>query len=584
MQRKKQRTVIGLILEEMEADFSRELIRSIVNALPANKDIRLIVLAGKYINRFGRDKHHEYKLVYNSVFRLGEICDIDGLIIHLGSMSDERMSAIKSLYSGNFESVPKVFIAMNSNEFTTVNYDNESGINEAVNCLVNANGLTKFCMLGGRDDNIDARARKEIFIQCLKEYGIPFSRWNYEKTDMSEDCVEAAARLLDNNIGVQAVFCVNDAVAKGLYEAMRLRGLTPGKDILVFGFDNTRMAGEMIPTLSSVGADTSSLGQKALEVLLSKLSGTEASSSLVSTRLYGRESFNYEMYDYMPIELQKADESFIYRIFDDCFYRYRNQAADREAVNLKRLFYEIMSDIFTATKKRYMSFETFNKLSRLIEIFFEKGAMDYTDASKMIKCIRRLQTALNAEQRSPAVKMIIDKLFAKMREEAVVALAEKKSREREIVLNSRKMMQEFMTANMEIAASNKPKEYALLHSIKSLGMKNAALYLYRTPFDFDVNKRAPFPDDIRLMCVMRSGELYLIPPERQDCSITDIFTRDEISAKCSGYAAFTIFYNDKVYGILLSELSGDVCESGEYLALQLGRAVFLNELLDNERK
>lgn len=584
MQRKRKRTVIGLILEEMEAEFSQDLIRSIQNAVPANKDIRLIVLAGKYINRFGHDKHHEYKLVYNSIFRLGEICEIDGLIIHLGSMSDERMDAIKSLYSGNFESVPKVFIAMNSKEFTTVNYDNESGINEAVNCLVNVNGLTKFCMLGGRDDNADARARKEIFMQCLKDYGISFSRWNYEKTNMSDDCVEAALRLLDNNIGVQAVFCVNDAVAKGLYEAMRLRGLTPGKDILVFGFDNTHMAGEMIPTLSSVGADTSSLGQKALEVLLSKLSGSPASSVLVSTRLYGRESFDYEMYDFTPMEFQKADETFLYRIFDECFYRYRSEVTDRQAVDLKRLFFEIMSGIFSAAKKRYMSFEDFNRLSRLIEIFFAEGAMEYTDASKMIKSIRRLQIAFNTSQYSPAVKMIINKLFAKMREEAVAALSEKKSRERVSILKSRRMMQEFMISNMEISALHKPKEYALLQSIRNLGMRNAALYLYRTPFSFDVNKHAPFPDDIRLMCVMRSGELYIIPPERQDCSITDIFIRDELSFKCKGYAAFTIFFNDKVYGILLCELSGDVYESGEYLALQLGRAVFLNELLDNEHK
>ena len=575
MDRKRKKKVIGLLIEELESEFSKDLIQSIVSAIPSSRDIQLVVFAGKYINNSSYDKTRTYKTVYNSVYKLGGMCGIDGIIMHFGSMGDEQIRGMIMQYADNYINVPKVFIALNSSEHTTVNYDNERGIREAVNCLVNVNGLTRFCMLGGRDDNIDARARKDIFIRCLKENDISFSRWNYEKTDMSENCITEAARLLDNNIGVQAIFCVNDSVARGLYEAMKARDLVPGKDVYVFGFDNTHMAGEMTPTLSSIGADKCSLGKMALEVMLAKLNGTDIGSALVPTRLYGRQSFYYEMYDYTAVDLQNADEAFIYRLFDDCFYRYRNETMDRESVNLKRLFYEFMSRMFKAMKKRYTSYEDYSETAVLIEKFFEKGAMEYTDAAKLITSIDRVQFSMNNCQRSPASRIMTNRLFALMRDKAMCALAEKKSMERESILEKRSMTQDFMIAGMTAKGTKSEKEEQIFRNITKLGIRNAAVYMYDSPVQYSFHKVEGFPENIKLRCVVRSGEMYLIPKERQFCRINDIFVRDELSSRCKGYAPFIIFYDDKIYGIILCELTSDIYDRGEYIALQLGRTIYI---------
>ena len=576
MSRKRKKKVIGLLIEELESEFSKDLIQSIVSAIPSSRDIQLVVFAGKYINNSSYDKMRAYKTVYNSVYKLGGMCGIDGIIMHFGSMGDEQVRDMIMQYADHYINVPKVFIALNSSDHTTVNYDNERGIREAVNCLVNVNGLTRFCMLGGRDDNVDARARKDIFIQCLKENNISFSRWNYEKTDMSENCITEASRLLDNNIGVQAIFCVNDSVARGLYEAMKARDLVPGKDVYVFGFDNTHMAGEVTPTLSSIGADKCSLGQMALEVMLAKLNGTDIGSALVPTRLYGRQSFYYEMYDYTAADIQNADEAFIYRIFDECFYRYRNEVIDRESVNLKRLFYEFMSRIFKVIKKRYTSFEDFTETSMLIEKFFEKGAMEYTDAAKLITSIERVQIGMNNNyQRSPASRIITNRLFALMRDKAMCSLAEKKSIERENVLEKRRMMQDFMIASMNAKGTKSEREEYIFRNITKLGIKNAAVYMYDSPVQYGFHRSADFPENIKLRCVVRSGEMYLIPKERQFCRINDIFVREELPSRCSGYAPFIIFYDDKIYGIILCELTSDIYDRGEYIALQLGRTIYI---------
>lgn len=576
--RRDNKRIIGLVLEELFTDFSKELIQSVTNMIPSNKDIQLIVFAGKYLEATQDDTAYNYKQVYNSIFKLGEVCDVDGLIIHLGSLPDEELTRLNQVYGEKFCEIPKVFIASTHEELVTVNYDNETGIREAVNYLVNVNGLSRLCMLGGRDDNIDACARHEIFERCLRENGIVLTPEQYEPTDMSDECLPAACALLDRNPHAQAIFCVNDSVAKALYAAMEERNLVPGKDMLVFGFDNTQMSGEMIPSLSSIGSDRCTLGQCALELLLKILAGEQVTSALVPTRLYGRESFQYEMYDYTLLEMRKADASFIYRMFDDCFYRYRNVYIDREMVNLRRLFYEFMSRMFIAIKRRFMSTSEFNEMSLMIEKFFEKGAMDYTDASKLVRSIERIQGNLNFQLRTPAANVMMNRLFSKMKDCVIIALAEKRSHENTIHTNSRRMLHDFMISSSVPLCEADPDASQIFRNFDKLGLQNAAMFVYDKPLRYQSGSELRFPEQIQLRCSMRSGELYLLPKERRSGKLSTMFYRSEISPKCKGYAAFPVFFNEYLYGILLCELTPDIYHEGEFIATHLARALHINTL------
>ena len=264
---RKNEKVICMILEDISSDFSKELVKNVANAISENKQVRLVVLPVKYDYGMEDKCLHRYREMYNNIFRFSDMCSIDGLIIHLGSVNerDKQKLSIIDTFLDRLKDIPKVLVASDLKDAVTVNYNNESGIREAIEFLANIEGLTKICMLGGREDNKDARARKEIFIKCLKDYKLGYTEDQFENTDMSEESTEAAERLLDRNPGVQAIFCVNDAVAKGLYPALKARGMVIGSDVMVFGFDNTRMSSDLAPPLSSIGSDSSSLGSKALE-------------------------------------------------------------------------------------------------------------------------------------------------------------------------------------------------------------------------------------------------------------------------------------------------------------------------------
>ncbi len=573
----KHETVIGMVLEDIYTDFSKELIQSVLNAIPQNKNIRLVVLAGKYDHGDGEYTDHVYKTVYNTIFKLSEMCDLDGLIIHLGSIGSQRGEKKVERQLERYKSIPKIFIACSAPDLTTVNYDNETGIREAVDALVNVNGLTRLCMLGGRDDNTDAQLRKEIFARCLKENGIEFTEQNYVSSSMSVNTEAEAAELLDKNPNTQAIFCVNDAAAKGLYNVMEQRGLVPGRDILVFGFDNTKMAGEMIPSLSSVGLADCTLGQKALELLCAKLAGEDVKSALVPTRLYGRESFPHEMYDYNELDLLKCDRQFIYRMFDDCFYRYKSETRSREDVDLKRLFYEIMSRLLTAVNRRYMSIEDYEKICGMVDRFFEKGAMHYTDAVKLLKSTDRLQAGITNSQRSVSAGYMVDRIFLRIKDRTVIALSEQNIQDNEGFISSRENIQQFLINGTAYGGAKQDTIESIIRNIDKLGIRNAAFYMFDEAVVYNSANPYMFPENINLRCVIKSGELYVVPKQRQKSTISSIFTRSELPVRCSGFVVLPVFYRDLIYGVFLCELTNDIYNRGEYLAVQLGRTVYLND-------
>jgi len=69
-----------------------------------------------------------------------------------------------------------------------------------------------------------------------------------------------------------ACLCYNDVVAIGAIHKMRYRGLVPGRDVAVVGFDDIDEAQQMVPPLTSVAADPVGLGERAAAVLLRQIS------------------------------------------------------------------------------------------------------------------------------------------------------------------------------------------------------------------------------------------------------------------------------------------------------------------------
>lgn len=566
---------IGLLLEESFTDYPKDVTHSVVHSVMNRKDIRLVMITGRQDDSTdSADSSHLYKRMYNSIYRINSLCHFDGLLVAIPNLPgrEELFRRGKSL----FENIPRVFITLDDTNEITVNYDNRMGVVEALDYLVRIKGYTRICMLGGRDDNQDAMARKEAVRDYLAEAGLVFNEDMYEKTDMNVNTRAAAARLLERNPDAQAIFCVNDQSAEGLYDAMAAKGLIPGKDIMVFGFDNATRAGQMIPPLSSIGAAGATLGQKALEILLDMINGQEVSSVRIPTRLYGRESFEYESYEVTTRDILRVDSAFIYSFFDDCFYRYRTEIVDPGDIDLRRLFYEIVSGMMFAAKNRYIDDKQVTRIRHLIDIFFENGAMRYTDAAKFVRSTSRLQGSMDEIQGKGYSNSDNNRLFSYIREKAIQALALEKSAEGKKYYTVREMNFDFMINTVDYGVRGEEGMENVIRNLDKVGFDNAALYLFDKPTEYTGALTDKIPPEINLWCVLKEGEIFDIPPDRRKCRVSEIYTRRELPHETMGYASYPLFHGRFLLGILVTGISRKIMDSGGYLSFLLGRAIFEN--------
>ena len=569
---------IAVVAGNIANDFCRDLVESMKNSIPSDGSVNLMILPGEVlIMDEKKEARWQFDSVFNGIYNLAYQCEPDGIIFAMGSMGWMASESDLNLFFERYKDIPKVLVSSEMQEYITVNYDNETGIKEAIDYLVNVNGFTNICMLGGDSLNPDAEERKKIFIKCLENNGLPFREEFFEPTNMSTHTEVPAQRLLDNNPDVQAVFCVNDTTAKGLYSVMERRGLRPGKDILVFGFDNTRMASEMTPSLSSIGPARETLGQKALELMIDQFEGKEVSSVMVATRLYGRESFQYDVHMYSNRELMAAGEEFIYRLFDDCFYRYNSSSIKRTAVDLRRLYYEFISRILKAYKRKFMPYEEYEEIGNMIDVFFRNGAMEYTDSEKILSCVERLQNALNIIQKSIAVNSLINRLFLRMKDDCIREICKKNVDQRNSAYTDLKRMKDHLICGFNY---QNDREKALTSYFKSLDLvciRNGSLFLFDKPVVKQGREEIVYPDELYMKCFIKDGEIHMTPQDRQLRKTKLLFSAIMEMAHLECMVVFPLVYERYTYGLIFCELTEKTYNMGGFVAINMGMTLKLLE-------
>lgn len=287
----KTRKTIGVMVGGITDDFTRLLCKGLREAAK-EWDVNLVVIPGKFLDRDyteNRDIMYEYQ--YDTLFSSVRKDRLDGIIVAANCIgcytTKERLVEFMHRYDG----IPCVLVSSDLEGYVNVSYDNDRGIRQGIHYLVRKLHCTKIGMIGGSQENSDAMDRKATFESALWENGILPQEKRYVEGNLTGTAHAAYAKLLDENPDLEAVFCVNDETAAGFYEELKVRGLMPGRDISVFGYDDTEWCSQIYPTLSSVRADISKLGSKACELLCLMLQGKNVSSVKLPTDLVIRNSF-----------------------------------------------------------------------------------------------------------------------------------------------------------------------------------------------------------------------------------------------------------------------------------------------------
>lgn len=159
-------------------------------------------------------------------------------------------------------------IGAQANGFRVVPVLNADGASALADALVER-GYSDFAVLAGPSSLTTPADRTRGFLAGLAGHGIhpdPASIVNggFSRQAGYRDMIA----LLDAGMRPQCVFAVTDVMALGAMTAMRERGLTPGADIAVAGFDDIEVLQDVVPSLTTVSLPLRELGERSLEVAL----------------------------------------------------------------------------------------------------------------------------------------------------------------------------------------------------------------------------------------------------------------------------------------------------------------------------
>lgn len=160
--------------------------------------------------------------------------------------------------------------------------DEVQGGRAATELLLDA-GHSRVAFINSVEDAPATRGRLQGYRQALDARGLRFDPDLVLAVGHDQESgYEGANRLLDLEARPTGVFCYNDRVAMGLYDAFRDRGLGVPEDMAVVGFDNQEIiAGHLRPPLTSVALPHYDIGVLAVQVLLSARSAERDQRHLV---------------------------------------------------------------------------------------------------------------------------------------------------------------------------------------------------------------------------------------------------------------------------------------------------------------
>jgi LacI family transcriptional regulator len=175
-----------------------------------------------------------------------------------------------------------------------VRVDSASGAAMAVQHLIDQ-GRSRIGFINGTAGTVPAASRSRGFERALFDNRIPLDPGLVVHADFTmTGGYQAAARLLEAEPGIDALFCANDVIALGALRRLRELGRDVPGEIAVVGMDDIELGKVSTPTLTSVTLLASERGRIAAELLLERIKGgatpDEPRKVTVMPRLIVRES------------------------------------------------------------------------------------------------------------------------------------------------------------------------------------------------------------------------------------------------------------------------------------------------------
>ncbi|NKX55547.1 LacI family DNA-binding transcriptional regulator [Arthrobacter mobilis] len=251
---------IGLAVTEVSNPYFAELAMALDDAAYANG---YTVVVG-----YSRDDTERQDHLISTLLERG----VDGLILLPAALSEA--TSIDRLLAGS--RTPLVLLARHFNlAHDYVGADNRTG-GQLLGRHIQSIGARTVALVGGPEYTSARVERTEGMKSVFDSAGIrlePSTVLASETTPAGG--AKATAELLDSGILPDVIVAYSDVIAGGIYAELHARGLEPGRDIAVAGFDDIPGSAQMIPPLTTVATFPNKIGTACAEMIFSRIADPE---------------------------------------------------------------------------------------------------------------------------------------------------------------------------------------------------------------------------------------------------------------------------------------------------------------------
>lgn len=262
----KKTTTVGVIIPDISNIFFAELARGI-------EDIATMYKYNIILSNSDQNREKEIKLINTMLEK-----QVDGILFMGGNITEEHVKQFENT------SVPVVLAAAydETGKTPSVNIDYEAAAYEATTFLINAGHKHPAFIYGQEDMKKRNQLKYEGYIRALKEHSIEINEDYIVDSGYNYDAgIEGIQKLLQLNERPTAVFTASDELALGAIHGAKDLGLNIPEDLEVVGFNNTRLAKMVRPTLTTVVQPIYDIGAVGMRLLTKYMNKEEVEEEKV---------------------------------------------------------------------------------------------------------------------------------------------------------------------------------------------------------------------------------------------------------------------------------------------------------------
>ncbi|PSL44550.1 LacI family transcriptional regulator [Salsuginibacillus halophilus] len=262
----KKTTTVGVIIPDISSIFFAELARGI-------EDIATMYKYNIILCNSDQNKEKEIHLINTLLEK-----QVDGILFLGGEITEEHAEQFKHA------SVPIVLAATvdENKQFPSVNIDYQQAAFDAVTELIERGHERVGFVSGPIDDPVTGYQKYTGYKEALKKHSLAFDEQLVAAGENTyDDGLEAVDRIMKADQMPTAVFAATDEMALGVIHGLQDADWRVPDDVEVIGFDNTRLATMVRPTLTTVVQPMYDIGAVSMRLLTKYMNQEDVGDHIV---------------------------------------------------------------------------------------------------------------------------------------------------------------------------------------------------------------------------------------------------------------------------------------------------------------